>query len=312
MKGMRKKSVHPELTMGPVLFHWPEEKWRDFYYRVADEAPVDRVFIGETVCAKRAAFTEPYYDDVAQRLSRAGKKVVFSTLGEVTVRLDRRCVEGLCSLENALVEANDASSLWALSGRPHTAGPLLNVYNEETLIHLSKSGVTRFCLPPELPRDSISHLCEVARKRKVLIEVQVYGRIPLALSARCYHARAHGRTKDSCQFVCGNDLDGMELKTLSGKPFLCINGIETMSYNCLNLAQEIPDLVKAGVGALRLSPHSHDMVETSRLFRRLIAGNIEAAETVHRLSEISGFPFSNGFYHKKEGFRWVASGKKTA
>lgn len=309
---MSKKSVNPELTMGPILFHWPEEKWRDFYFRIADEAPVDTVFIGETVCAKRAVFTEPYYDDVAQRLTRAGKKVVFSTLGEVTVKVDRRCVESLCSLEDALIEANDASSLWALSGKPHTAGPLLNVYNEETLTHLSKNGVVRFCLPPELPHDSISQLCEVARKRKVLIEVQVYGRIPLALSARCYHARAHGRTKDSCQFVCGNDLDGMELKTLSGKPFLCINGIETMSYSCLNLVQEVQDLKKMGVGALRLSPHNHDMVEVSRLFSNVVEGNMEAAEAILKLSEISGFSFSNGFYHKKEGFRWVTSGRKAA
>jgi len=29
-----------ELTLGPVLFNWQPERWRDFYFRIADEAPV--------------------------------------------------------------------------------------------------------------------------------------------------------------------------------------------------------------------------------------------------------------------------------
>lgn len=309
---MSKNVTKPELTLGPILFHWPEDKWRDFYYKIADEAPIDTVFIGETVCAKRAVFTEPYYDDVAQRLTRAGKKVVFSTLGEVTVKLDRRCVESVCSLENVLIEANDASSLWALTGKPHAVGPLVNTYNNETLSYLAKNGAIRFSLPPEIPRDSIARLCHAGGKKKPLIEVQVYGRVPLALSARCYHARAHGYTKDSCQFVCGKDPDGMALHTLSGKPFLCINGVETMSYTCLNLLQEIPDLIKIGVGSLRLSPHDHDMTMVAQIFDNVITGKEEAASAIGKLSKISGFLFSNGFYHKKEGFRWVLSGKKAA
>ncbi|HUI94161.1 MAG TPA: U32 family peptidase, partial [Xanthobacteraceae bacterium] len=35
------------LTLGPVLFNWPADRWRDFYVRIADEAPVDRVCVGE-------------------------------------------------------------------------------------------------------------------------------------------------------------------------------------------------------------------------------------------------------------------------
>ncbi|HRC27735.1 MAG TPA: U32 family peptidase, partial [Alphaproteobacteria bacterium] len=33
------------LTMGPILFHWAEDIWRDFYFRLADEAPIDTVYI---------------------------------------------------------------------------------------------------------------------------------------------------------------------------------------------------------------------------------------------------------------------------
>ena len=39
-----------KLTLGPVLFNWTPEAWRDFYLRIADEAPVDTVCIGDKVC----------------------------------------------------------------------------------------------------------------------------------------------------------------------------------------------------------------------------------------------------------------------
>ncbi|MCP3056298.1 U32 family peptidase, partial [Aurantimonas sp. LRZ36] len=35
------------LTLGPVLYNWPADEWSDFYARIADEAPVDRVVVGE-------------------------------------------------------------------------------------------------------------------------------------------------------------------------------------------------------------------------------------------------------------------------
>ena len=28
------------LTLGPLFFHWPAERLRNFYFRIADEAPV--------------------------------------------------------------------------------------------------------------------------------------------------------------------------------------------------------------------------------------------------------------------------------
>ena len=48
------------LTLGPLLFHWPAHKRRDFYLRIADEAPIDTVYLGEVVCSKREPFFEPY------------------------------------------------------------------------------------------------------------------------------------------------------------------------------------------------------------------------------------------------------------
>jgi collagenase-like PrtC family protease len=78
----------------------------------------------------------------------------------------------------------------------------MNVYNEETVAVLVRRGARNVCLPAEMPAPAIRELCDRTRHLDATIEVQVFGRVSLALSARCYHARAHGRSKDSCQFVC--------------------------------------------------------------------------------------------------------------
>ena len=103
----------------------------------------------------------------------------------------------------------------------------VNVYNERALSFLADKGARNFCLPPEIPATVIRLLCAAVASLDVSIEVQVFGRIPLALSARRYRARAHGRIKDSSQFVCKNDPDGLQLRMLDGRPFLAFNGIQT-------------------------------------------------------------------------------------
>jgi len=236
-----------ELTLGPNLFNWAPKNWRDFYFRMADEAPLSVVYLGETVCSKRAPLFKDYHEAVCERLRAAGKTVVHSTLGETASQVDRRLVSDVCERTSDPVEANDASAAFHLRGRPHYIGPLMNVYNEETLRFLAAKGARNICLPVELPFSATRVLCAAAAVEQVTIEVQVFGRQSLALSARCYHARAHGRTKDTCRFVCENDSDGLVLQTLERKPFLVANGVQTLSWEYLNLAQEIPDLQAAGV-----------------------------------------------------------------
>lgn len=295
-----------ELTLGPNLFNWPPEQWRDFYFCIADEAPVATVYLGETICSKRAPLFDEYYEAVAERLRTAGKTVVHSTLGETASQVDRRLVDETCQRIGDLVEVNDPSAAYYLRGRPHCIGPLMNVYNEETLRFLAAKGARNVCLPAELPFASVGVLCSAAAPEGVTIEAQVFGRQSLALSARCYHARAHGRTKDTCRFVCENDADGLPLTTLDGKPFLVINGIQTLSYEYVNLAQEIPALRAAGVCRFRLSPHGCDMVIVASCFRDLLDGKIAPSEVLARLDALQlGAPFSNGFLHGQPGHRWV-------
>jgi len=142
----------------------------------------------------------------------------------------------------------------------------------------------------------------------VTIEVQVFGRQSLALSARCYHARAHGRTKDTCLFVCENDPDGLVLSTLEQKPFLVANGVQTLSWEYLNLVQEIPELQAAGVSRYRVSPHTCDMVQVATAFRGVLDGTLTAAEALARLEQLPlDAPFSNGFHHGRPGYGWTAA-----
>ncbi len=113
-----------------------------------------------------------------------------------------------------------------------------------TLECLARRGAVTVCLPVELPAASLAVLAAVGG---VDLEVQVFGRLPLALSARCYHARSRRRHKGNCQYVCSDDPDGPVVETLDGRPFLAVNGIQTMSYTYCNLAGELEALSGMGV-----------------------------------------------------------------
>lgn len=308
------------LTLGPVLFNWKPESWRDFYFRIADESCVDTVYLGEIICAKRMPLFEPVMPAVLDRLQAAGKNVVFSTLTEVMVKRERKLTELTCGFHDTLIEANDTSALYHLRGRPHRVGPFVNTYNEDTLAFLAGKGAVHVTVPAELTRHNLAVLADKAEALDITLEVTVFGRIPLALSARCYHARAHGRVKDNCQFVCEQDPDGMVLHTLQGEPFLAINGIQTLSHTCLNLMHELPEMQAMGIAAFRLSPHSVDMVQAAGLFRSVLDREMTPSEASFQLGALglyhqgaeagARFPFSNGFYHHCPGFKWVAPGQR--
>jgi collagenase-like PrtC family protease len=137
------------------------------------------------------------------------------------------------------------------------------------------------------------------------VEVFAFGRMPLAIAARCYHARAHNLAKDNCRYVCDRDPDGMTVDTLDGKPFLAVNGTQTMSYAVANLAAEIPAMIDMGVSRFRLSPHAIDMIRIAQLFRGLIDGTVDPAEALDETDGlIDGAPNSNAFFHDVEGLKY--------
>ncbi|MCK5167160.1 MAG: U32 family peptidase, partial [Rhodospirillaceae bacterium] len=128
-------AMNTTLVMGPVLFNWTPEEWRDFHFRIADEADVDEVCVGEVVCSKRAPFFAPYLGEVIERLRAADKRVLLSTLALIMNKREMDSVRDIASIDDdsIMVEANDVSATALLKGRPHAVGPYVNVYNEDTL-----------------------------------------------------------------------------------------------------------------------------------------------------------------------------------
>lgn len=299
-----KDQAQIDLTLGPVLYHWEPERWRDFYFRIADEAPVARVVLGEIVCSKRMPFLAPIMPEVVSRLEAAGKTVMLASLISVSLIRESRQMAALATDAGHLVEANDVGILTHLDRRAHAIGPFLNVYNEPTAIRLAERGATRICLPPELPLGSVETLTGALPDTD--FELFAFGRAPLAISARCYHARLHGLSKDNCHFVCGKDPDGYPVETLDGEAFLSINGVQTLSRTCYNLIGDIPKITAAGVRALRLSPQDCDMVAVARAFREVLDGDCEPQVGLSRIGAIyRDIPFSNGFAHARPGVTFI-------
>jgi len=261
------------LTLGPLFFHWPAERLRNFYNRIADEASVERVHVGEVVCGKRMPFSDPVWPEIIERLERGGKEVVLSTLAAPATVRERKAIEELCA-DDRLVEINDITALPARKSRPFVTGPFLNVYNEATAKFLVRHGAATICPPVELSLQAVGTIAAGCPDAE--FEVFAFGRLPLALSGRCYHARLNGLHKDSCQFTCEQDPDGLAVDTLDDQSFLAINGVQTLSAQVHAVLTDPAELTALGISRLRLSPHGCDMVEVVRIYRSLIDGQQDA------------------------------------
>lgn len=296
-----------ELTVGPNQFFWKAEEWGALYQDLAT-APVDRVVLGELVCSKRLPFYQNAILPAVETLVDAGKEVLLTSLALVTLKRERKMTAELAEA-GVEVEINDLTALAHLpEGARFAVGPLVNVYNEGTLAWLATRGAKRVCLPPELPLASVETLVRAGQEMELAVEVWGHGRVPLAISGRCYHARLHGRIKDNCLFACEDDPDGLKVDTTDGKPFLSMNGVQTLSDSCASMAYQIETLRDIGVSALRLSPQSVGFVETCGLYRRRLNGEIDADTLSDELVKVSGgMRLSDGFLTGERGADW--SGK---
>ena len=293
-----------ELTVGPNQFFWSAERWASFYDALAS-APVDRVVLGELVCSKRLPFYQARIPDAVATLLEAGKQVSLTSLALVTLKRERKQAAELSDM-GVEVEINDLTALTYLpENAPFSVGPLVNVYNEGTLSWLASRGAKRVCLPPELPLGSVSVLAKAGADLGVAIEVWGHGRVPLAISGRCYHARMHGRAKDNCQFACEDDADGLDVRTLEDQPFLTMNGVQTLSDTYACAVHQIDALKEAGVTALRLSPQSNGFVEICQMYRDLLEGEKTADVIARDIQEMDeNIRLSDGFLTGDRGVDW--------
>ncbi len=296
-----------DLTVGPNQFFWSADRWTEFYKDMA-QAPVSRVVVGELVCSKRLPYYQDRIPDAIGTLLEAGKDVNMTSLALVTLKRERKLTGELAEM-GVEIEVNDLTALAYLpQGFGFSVGPLVNVYNEGTVAWLASRGANRICLPPELPLASVALLAKAGADLGVAIEVWGHGRLPLAISGRCYHARLHNRTKDNCQFACEDDPDGLDVRTLEDQPFLAMNGVQTLSDSYASAAYQIEALADAGVTALRLSPQSVGFSEICGLYRKLLDGERDADQVVDAIRGLdANTRLSDGFLTGARGADW--SGK---
>jgi len=296
-----------ELAIGPLLFNWAADRVETFYARIADEAPVGKVYLGEVVCGKRQPLLQDVLARAAERLEAAGKAVIWSTLALPSTPRERRLAGELAADPDHLIEAGDMSAVWSRTPAPFVAGPLLNVYNAPAAAELVRMGCVRLCANVELPLTSIA---EIARACPGLeLELFAFGRLPLALSSRCAQARMEGLHRDACRYVCDRHPDGMDVTTIEGQDFLAVNGLQTLSHGCQLVDVEVEALKGVGVSVLRLSPHSLDMVAVCRLFHDYAAGRIAVRDLASGIEPLGPpGPLVSGYLHGAAGARRAAGG----
>ncbi len=286
------------LSLGPIQYFWPRDQVFAFYDDIAT-LPVDIVYLGETVCAKRRLLRLDDWLALAASLASAGKQVVLSTLTLIEADAELRQLRRVCEQDDWLVEANDFAALQILTSRqrPFVAGPFLNLYNAASLCVLQGMGLQRWVVPLELGRAALSDILAALDERPQT-ELFGFGHLPLAWSARCFAARAHGLPKDDCRFVCMDHPEGIPVHSQDGQRLFTINGIQTQSGAVHDLAQDIAHILSAGVDILRISPQARGTPETVRRFRAAI----DAGETV-----TVGPEACNGYWHGGAGMDRLSS-----
>ncbi len=293
-----------KLALGPLLYFWDRETVLDFYDRVR-ETPVDTVYLGETVCSKRRALNLSDWFKLADDLAGAGKEVVLSTLALVEAESELSNLRRIAENGRFPVEANDMAAVNMLAGRwPFVAGPHINTYDSETLELLAIAGARRWVPPVELDGHTLSAL-QQQRPPGVETEVFVFGRLPLAFSARCFTARAHKLPKDACEFRCLDYPDGMPLFTQEKEPFLTLNGVQVQSARTCSLVHEIEALRELEVDAIRISPQSRGMFDIINVFCDLVDGHLDPEKAESALMSFTPAGRCDGYWHGQPGMSAV-------
>lgn len=295
-----------KLALGPLLYYWPRQSVLDFYADIA-EAPVDTVYLGETVCSRRHELRTEDWFEIGDLLAASGKEVVMSSQSliesESDLKVLRRIVRKHGEQTQAFrVEANDMGAVRLLTeagAQNWVAGPTLNIFNPATLQLMMDSGATRWAVAPELSGSAVTSM-RAALATPLETEIFAYGRLPLAHSARCFTARHFNLQKDSCEFRCLSIMDGITLRTREGEPFLTLNGVQTQSARIHNLLADL-DAVKGTAEVLRISPQGSHTLDIIRLFEEVVRGRLAPAAALESSRAFMIEEPCNGFWHGRAG-----------
>jgi collagenase-like PrtC family protease len=292
-----------KLSLAPLAYYWDKQKLLSFYAQVMDW-PVDIVYLGEVTCSRRHEMRLEDWLGLAQELRHAGKEVVLSSLVLIDNQNDMRHMHKLIDQATQLgflIEANDLSAVRAMRGQAFVAGPHLNIYHSGSLAWFASLGAIRFQPPVEMCAKDIAIL-QAERPSAMQTEIQVWGKMALAFSARCFTARHHRLNKDSCEFRCQDYPEGLPMDSRDGSSFLMLNGIQTQSASCVDLGAYIPQLSQLNVEVLRLHIQEHGMEQVVQHFDQ--ARQLQQAAHVPNNLLPKASERSNGYWNNQAGKQW--------
>lgn len=294
-----------KLSLGPVLYYWPRATVQAFYETMA-LAPVEIVYLGETVCSRRHELKLADWMAIGRMLQAAGKQVLLSTQVLLESGSDVAALHKVADNGEFAVEANDMGAVHCLARakKQFVAGPHLNLYNADSLRWMAGLGAGRWVMPLEMRRDDLATI-HATRPAGMETEVFGFGRLPLAFSARCFTARHANLPKDDCRFTCLQHPEGQLLATREGEAFLNLNGTQTQSARVYSLLHELPELAAIGVDVLRLSPQPNHMPGIVALFDNVRRGTLAPSDAQAALREMLPGQECNGYWHAQAGMAQV-------
>ncbi len=270
-----------KLSVGPLLYFWAQDQIEEFYQDMINSS-VDIIYLGETVCSKRRSLNFEQWMELARSVKDAGKEVVLSILSLIEAESELKTLKRYCDNGEFKVEANDMAAVQILAENkvPFSCGPTINIYNAQTLAVLHKHGLYRWVMPVELSRQTLSDILAelevLGIKDKIETEIFSYGHMPLALSARCFTARAHNLPKDQCDLKCIDYPDGLQVKSQEDQSLFTLNGIQTLSGLRYDLYNELQEMQEMGIDIIRISPRSQQMLKLIDIYDQKINGGAES------------------------------------
>ena len=287
------------LSLGPILYYWQRDDVRKFYEQSL-AWPVDSYYLGEVVCSRRHEVRLEDWLDIAAMLGAEGREVILSSQALLESESDLKRLRKLTDNGIFAVEANDMGAIRLSQGRPFVAGTHVNIYNTATLDLLAAQGAYRWVPQVEMSAAQIQGLLG-DKTCAIETEIFTYGRLPLAISSRCFTARYYDLPKDDCQFKCLEHPVGITLKTRESSRFLALNGVQTQSSRVHCLIEEVEHMRSMGVDILRISPQPSGTSEILAAYRDLIDQKISATVARQRIEMNSMDELCNGYWHGEPG-----------
>lgn len=281
-----------KYSLGTVTYPWTITQLREFYTQVAITPEINKVYLGEVVCSKRAALINKYLPELIQLLQNANKEVYLAT--PLLNNDDESYLLMLNNINLAKefgcgVEINDLSALKYASGLSLVAGPAINIYNQTALSVLARNQIKMICPPYEISKQIMLDLAN----SNMELEIMVFGNLPLSISSRCFTAHNLGSSREDCKLICFKHAEGVAVSSDEDNQLFMINGMQIQSAKIYNLIPQINELFSSGVRSFRINP-------TNLVSLKTILDQIRGINNIFE-HDI----YVNGFYFGKEGHLWI-------